>query len=154
MENGADGSGDLTYVTLITSDDFLMVAWVEALPFRQSNVTMENPQLQITSSQKFPFNFSEWDVVATANGKSHRNMHIALRPCKRWHRPFGQVERSTCQCWCFICMLYCSCHHVVAAIWQASCCLCFCQFGPARHFKCFGIVLQPARFSFCYQSSA
>ena len=70
MENGADGSGDLTYVTLITSDDFLMVAWVEALPFRQSNVAMENPQLQITSPQKFPFNFSGWDFVAIANGKA------------------------------------------------------------------------------------
>ena len=66
MEHGADGSGDLTYVTLITSDDFLMAAWVEVLPLRQSNMRMENPQLQITSPPKFPFNYSDTDFVAMA----------------------------------------------------------------------------------------
>ena len=47
---------------------------------------------------------------------------IGLRLCKPWHHPFGQVGRSTCQCWSLICMCHFSCHHVVAAI---------CQFGSA-----------------------
>ena len=73
MEHGADGRGDLTYVTLITSDDFLMVAWVEVLPHRQSNMRMENPQLQITFPPKYPFNYSDMDFVAMATWKTTRS---------------------------------------------------------------------------------
>ncbi|CAL1155613.1 unnamed protein product [Cladocopium goreaui] len=50
MEHGADGSGDLTYVTLITSDDFLMAVQALASSFRSSG-TKHLPMLVLHTEQ-------------------------------------------------------------------------------------------------------